>query len=253
MKVEPIHSVLKQSSLWRTVHWTVLVAAELRAKRMGSTFICAMLARATPATLQQNLEYAERDTQCCTCYNVARVVHAAYHAHRCHAAAQQHHGSSCGRAPCAKCQGNRECGISVPAGKRFPLRVFRDDRGVAERLVGTRPVDDAPQCADQHKSYSGKQHSLPSKRVLSRNKKCHQQRVRHVVNGGNAFVRGSNKRSRFRVVPKRLRQCFVLFGVHARFLRFVSVRCWRLGVSAVLALIARQLAMHHAQFRGLGP
>ncbi len=32
-----MHFVLKQSSLWRTVHWTVLVAAELRAKRIDPT------------------------------------------------------------------------------------------------------------------------------------------------------------------------------------------------------------------------
>lgn len=39
-----IHLVLKQSSLWRTIHWTVLAAVELRAKRMPRLpllFICA--------------------------------------------------------------------------------------------------------------------------------------------------------------------------------------------------------------------
>ena len=35
VRAAPVHSVLKQSSLWKTVHWTVFVAAELRAERMG--------------------------------------------------------------------------------------------------------------------------------------------------------------------------------------------------------------------------
>ena len=54
------------------------------------------------ATLQQNLKCAKCDAEHCAGGNVAGIMHAAYYAHRCHAAAQQYHDDPRRCAPRAK-------------------------------------------------------------------------------------------------------------------------------------------------------